>query len=166
MYNEMNNYLQTNLNVWFKEETAVIHNIKNEPIDFIGYVFTYNKTTIRNCNFTHIKELNNFAKNHKFNKKTIQSITSLNGYIINSDSYTFKKNYLIPQRIISKNASKFNYILLRDTNIKEINHFINVIEKINKLKDIESTINSKVLVIYKDQIDEYRIVARSKLNNI
>lgn len=159
MYKEMDDYLRSNLKVEFKENDK-IYSIKDEPLDFIGYVFTYNKTTIRHKNYLHIKEINDYAKRNKFDRHTICSLASLYGFLDNSDSYTFMQNYMIPKRIITKNAGKFNKLMEQSTSKEYLKKFNKINIEMMKLK-LNTDKEGIPLVIYDPKENKCKIVARA-----
>lgn len=157
IYKEMQRYLNETTGLVFKEGSKVI-SVEDEPIDFIGFQFSYNKTIIRNGIFRHIMDVNQSLKDSKWRRKELMSMASLHGYVVNSDSYKFEIEKLIPIKLICKSigesAKKY-----RIKNANKLNELIEIKQVIRDIKQ-EDPDPGAILVRFKKELKMAKISSR------
>lgn len=91
-------YLRDRLDLRLKYDGKdQIFNIGKRPIDFVGFKFTYNKTTVRNSIYERAMKKERYTNKTKYNVNNLSSIISYNGWLGSSDCHTtVRKNYKYP----------------------------------------------------------------------
>lgn len=87
------NYLNKNLKLKLKYETNdQIFNIGKRPIDFVGFKFTYGKTTVRNKVFNRAIQAEKKLNSTEYNIRNLSSVISYDGYMDKANCYNAKRH--------------------------------------------------------------------------
>lgn len=90
---QISEYLNINLKLRLKYDTNdQIFNIARRPIDFIGYKFTYGKTTVRNKVYHRALAADKRLNKGKYSIHNLSSVISYDGYMNKANCYLAKKN--------------------------------------------------------------------------
>lgn len=115
-------YLKNTLHLALKYQTPdQIFDIGKRPIDFVGYRFEYDKTTVRNAIFKRAIDLEKDTQNKKYNIKNLSGIISYNGWLDSSNCYKEKN------RLYSHSTKYYKFHLKKITNSAAYRHDYNKI---------------------------------------
>lgn len=157
--NEINTYIHP-LNLELKEESSVIDLHKDE-VSFIGFNFTYGKTTIRENIVTNMIKAKNRCYGKKYKIKNLMSLNSYHGWFKYSDTKQLYKdlgcNHELDLEHLRRLLSKKH---MEDLKSGALTRHLDIEARIRDLKVTEEH-NDRVLVRYYEEKDETRIVARS-----
>ena len=129
---EIAEYLKTNLDLTLKYDSDdQIFDIGKRPIDFVGFKFTYGKTTTRNSIFRNAINSEKALNNQKYGVHNLSSVISYNGWLNVTDCYTVKhENY--------KHSDKFYKMKLKVA--QQDPSYKNKVDKIVKISNLRSSI--------------------------
>ena len=163
LLNEINEYLKTNLDLELKN-TSRVFAIKDTPIDFIGYRFSYGKTTLRKRTLIKARKANARLYGKKFTIKSLKTAMAYNGWMKTTDTKQYRAKYM-------KGSPYLERSKISELDKIEHNKYL-VSYNYNRLKDLDESIDrlrsetelgdGHVLIRYYDNTDEVRVVARSR----
>ena len=108
-----------------------IFDIGKRPIDFVGFKFTYGKTTTRNSIFRNAINSEKALNNQKYGVHNLSSVISYNGWLNVTDCYTVKhENY--------KHSDKFYKMKLKVA--QQDSSYKKKVDKIVKISNLRSSI--------------------------
>lgn len=144
------------------KDTSRVFSIEEQPIDFIGYRFSYDKTILRKSILNNAVKSNFRVYGKKFKIKNLQSSISYNGWLTHSDTKQYRKDHMkghinIEKNALSKMIKKELIRKKKNPTRKEI-HDSELEFGIYKLKRSEFGI--PVLIKYDKNKDTIRIVSR------
>lgn len=161
LMNDISTYLHDNLNLELKE-TSSIFAIEDRDIDFIGFRFSYGKTTLRKKILRRAKAANNRLYDGKFTLRNLRSMNAYKGWLDQTDTKTYSINYLIGNR--DYESSRLKDALNKQRDEYAVSSTYRHIEKISadmiKLKE-ETQGDDHVLIRYYKDTDSIKVVARS-----
>lgn len=157
--NEISEYLFT-LKLELKPDSVVI-DLHESEVSFIGFNFTYGKTTIRENIVNNTVKAINRCRGKKYRITNLISLNSYHGWFKYSDTKQLYKKLGGNHELDLVNLRKL-YAKKRIEDIKsgKATAHIEIENRIRNLKDAEEH-NDRVLVRYYPNKDEARIVARS-----
>lgn len=160
---EIQNHLKANFKLELKN-TSTVFAIADQDIDFIGFKFSYGKTTLRKKILHNMKLANHQLYKGKFTLEKLQKSNAYNGWGMNSDTKQYIAKYLNGNRKLENmkmaemmNESRREYMASED-----YAHTLKVEQDMKNIKVGEEHNNEHVLVRYYAVTDEVRIVARTK----
>lgn len=157
---EIEQYLAT-LKLELKPGSLI--NLHEEPLVFIGYQFSYGKTTLRENIVDNMVKANRKLYKGKFTIKKLESFNSYNGWVQSSDTHELSEKILIGSRKIER-MKLIELLSKRKTELVANGTFDKIAEieqRIAELRAAEQGPNDKVLIRYYSNRDEARIVART-----
>ena len=97
------------------KENWQLFKVDSRPLDFLGYRFYRNYTTLRRNNFLRIKRrVQKIYKRKKIRLVDAQAMISYNGWLKHCDSFNYRNKYIKPYiqikkcKGVIKNASKLS----------------------------------------------------------
>lgn len=169
---EISEYLKTNLDLTLKYDTDdQIFDIGKRPIDFIGFKFTYGKTTTRNSIFRNAIKSEKRLNSSRYTIRGLSSVISYNGWLNSS------KCHMEKERLYSHSDDFYkDHLREKQKENKYMNH-IRSLEAVNKFRN---SMVAKAVTEYEENgcivrtelirneqgIYEFKIVERIPLNAI
>lgn len=134
---EIKEYLRDNLNLSLKYDTYdQIFDICKRPIDFVGFKFTYGKTTVRNSIFHNAINAEKDLNKHDYTFERLASVISYNGWINASKCYNEKNRlYKFPDNFYKskfKKAHRDPKLIRKLNKARELSLFKNRIRRYNR----------------------------------
>lgn len=159
---EINEYLKSELDLELKSSSGVFKISDETPIDFLGYKFSYGKTTLRRRIIKHMLDANGDLYKGKFTIKKLSVNNAYHGWRESSSVRGFEESELQGNIALERYKYKMlmNKKLSEEANNKTAKHVAKITKDIYDLKLKESGDDS-VLVRYNQNTDQVRIVARS-----
>lgn len=157
---EISNYLKEELHLSLKE-TSSVFSIADNPIDFIGYKFSYGKTTVRKKILYNMRKANIRLHSGKFSHSKLRSSEAYISYIKSTDIKTYAKNNL-------KGNLALEFHKLKQYNKEYMEEYLSspkyikyntIKEKIDDIKKNDKD-PGHVLVRHYNKTDDQRIVSR------
>lgn len=160
---EIQNYLMSELGLELKN-TSCVFDISEREIDFIGFKFSYGKTTLRKSILHNIKLANGELYKGKFTLKQLRVAGAYNGWLKHSNTKEFQEEHLQGTRELE--LHKLSEYARRDTmeyySSKKYAHSVQVEKDILDLRNETQNPDDHVLIRYYPDTDEIRVVARTK----
>lgn len=162
LMNEISEFI-SNLGLELKN-TSCIFDISTRDIDFIGYKFSYGKTTLRKGILHRGLAANRNLYKGKFTIKKLRSASAYNGWFKNADTRKYQEDHLEGSRKLeaAKLKEALNKERLENLNSKDTIHIQKIENDIMDLRETTENNDGKVLIRYYKDTDEVRVVARSK----
>lgn len=160
---EIDSYLRTNLELELKPNSSIFQISDESPIDFLGYKFSYGKTTLRRRIIKHILDANGNLYKGKFTIKKLSVNNAYHGWRQSSKVRGFEESELQGSIALEnyKYKSLMNKKLTEEFNNSTSKKVSRITNEIQDLKSKESNGDS-ILVKYNQSTDSPRIVARSE----
>lgn len=159
--NEIDEYLRRELKLWLKPSPSIF-SVKDMSIDFIGYKFNYEYTTLRKRIINRLKLANDKLYSGKFTIKALSVNNAYHGWLKSSKTRNYEANNLKGNRSIERLKYKELVNNQRDEydNSKTKLHTDRITQEIINFKITESGKDS-VLVRYYQSTNSVKIVSRS-----
>lgn len=160
---EIEDYLMNELHVWLKD-TSCIFAIADRDIDFVGYRFSYGKTTLRKGILHSARKANSKMYSGKFKIKDVRSSMSYNGWIQHTDTKRYREEFFEGTlyddlKIMKKLAKEERYHYLSS---EEFNHLMRIKNDIAQLRQETELGDGSVLIRYYPKTDTIKVVSRSR----
>lgn len=158
---DISDYLENELKLHLKE-TSSIFAIADRDIDFIGFRFSYGKTTLRKKILKKAKLVNKRLYSGKFTLKNLRSANAYKGWLDQTDTKHYSEEYLVGNRDYESKRLGEALNKQRDEYMRSsiCEHTEKIGADITALKE-EFQGDDHVLVRYYKDTDSIRIVARS-----
>lgn len=161
---EISKYLNDNLKLELKNTTRVF-SIADCPIDYIGFKFSYGKTTLRKNILHRARNANETLYKGKFHIKELRSSMAYNGWIQNTDTKQYRQEHMQGSVYLErKKISEFSKIERAELlALDRYNRVLRIEEDIRTLRQ-DTELGDGVVLIrhYSDRGDQVKVVARSR----
>lgn len=156
---DIDNLLRSEFGLWLKETSEVVEITDENPIDFIGFRFTFDKTDLRPRIINHAIRANRSLYSGRFTIKKLQRFGSYNGWFMHTDTKEFQNNLpgdrKTEQHILTEMLAKKRE---EDLNSSQYRYLVKLVEDI---KTLHNETQNKDYTLARVYPEGPRIVARS-----
>lgn len=145
------------------KHTSCIFSIEDRDIDFIGYRFSYGKTTLRKTILHRAKAANDRLYSGKFTLNKLRTANAYNGWIKTSDVKKYVADNLHGDIKLENYKLKMALNKERDQYLNSVKyeHVLKVESEINSIRE-QTEFGDHVLVRYYPSSDNTKVVVRCK----